>query len=71
MKTTEELFQEAYDDCEAHKIEDAHIKEFIAHCESAYRMSSAEFHKWYANNNYEGNVEQKIWYMLTFNRTKE
>ena len=62
MKSTEELFQEAYDNCEAQDISEVDIKGFIEHCEALYKMTTSEFHRWYEANEFEGNVEQQLWY---------
>lgn len=62
MKSTEELFKDAYDNCEAQDIRTINIEAFIENCESTYKMTTEEFLKWFEENNYEGNVEQQLWY---------
>lgn len=65
MKSREELFKEAYDNCEAQDVKSINIETFIKNCEFIYKMTTKEFHKWFKDNNFEGNVTQQLWYQYT------
>lgn len=64
-ETIERLFQEAYEDLDAQDISEFNLKGFIENCEQTYKMTTEEFHKWYKENDYEGNVDKQLWYQFT------
>lgn len=37
----------------------------IKNYEKVYRMTTNEFRRWYEENDFEGNADHKMWYMLT------
>lgn len=66
MKSDEELFNEIYSSLkEANDICDFNVYSFIDYCESTYKMTTKEFHIWFRDREYEGNVDQQIWYQFT------
>lgn len=68
-KTDDELFQEAYDECEATDIRNEDVEGFIVYCENLYNMKTADFLKWYEKRNYEGNIDMQLWALYAKNRS--
>lgn len=65
-KNADILFKEAYESINtAEDIANIDMSEFISHCELVYKMNTSNFRKWFEDNNFEGNVEQQLWYQFT------
>lgn len=61
----DELFEEVYNSADAVDINEIDSIGFMNYCESTYKMTTAEFMKWYEENGFEGNVDHQMWYILS------
>lgn len=61
-KSDEELFKELYDSFEVPDIKEFNSQEFIRKCEAIYKISTEEFIKEFTANDFEGNVDQQLWF---------
>lgn len=65
MANTEDLFHQVYEDCKAEDIKDWNTEGFIEYCEHRYQMTTKEFHQWFIEHHYEGNVDHQLWFQIT------
>lgn len=64
-KIENKLFEEVYNSIIADDFKTVDIPSFINYCENVYKMTTEEFRKWFEINDYEGNVDQQLWYKYT------